>query len=251
MSLDLNQKQSAILFRPHIFIGDFVCLILQSKGEKKMKKHSFLLGLLLGIVTLLGWQLSAQEESKKGEVILIVPSQMCQHIELNGVKSGLTKAGYDVKVASSKATAANVMNQPIDVDMTLDKVRQAMRSALAVVFIGGPGTTEYFNNKEAHAIAKQTLKQKKVLGAICLAPNILANAGVLKGVKATCYASFSQANSKAGIKVDQADVVVDRRIVTGNGPGATAEFTEKLIEELKKSPGKSSKKSKSSRTKRK
>lgn len=217
-----------------------------------MKKYNFLLGLLICVMSLFGFQLVAQEE--KGEVILIVPSQMCQHIELNGVKAGLLEAGYGVKVASSKANATNVMNQPIEVDMTLDKVRQAMRSAVAVVFIGGPGTTEYFNNKEVHNIAKQTLKQKKILGAICLAPNILANAGVLRGVKATCYASFSQANSKSGIKIEDADVVVDRRIVTGNGPGATKEFTEKLIEELKStksSKGKSNKKSRPLRTKRK
>jgi len=53
----------------------------------------------------------------------------------------------------------------------------------AVVFVGGGGATEYFNDSIAHKIVKESIAKGKVLAAICIAPNILANAGVLKGKK--------------------------------------------------------------------
>ena len=50
-----------------------------------------------------------------------------------------------------------------------------------VVFIGGGGAAEYFDNPVAHKLAKGFFEHGKLTSAICIAPATLANAGVLNG----------------------------------------------------------------------
>ena len=70
----------------------------------------------------------------------------------------------------------------------------------------------------------------EVLGAICLAPAILARAGVLKDKAATAYESALPDLKKGGARVSDKAVVVDGKLVTGNGPKAAEEFAEKLVQ---------------------
>jgi protease I len=48
----------------------------------------------------------------------------------------------------------------------------------AVVFVGGGGSKIHFANEEVLRITKEMVKRKTVVAAICLAPVILANAGI-------------------------------------------------------------------------
>ena len=59
----------------------------------------------------------------------------------------------------------------------------------AIIFIGGQGSSQYFNDTSAHSLAKKFFNNNKIVGAICIAPSTLANAGLLKGKKANCYPS--------------------------------------------------------------
>ena len=52
----------------------------------------------------------------------------------------------------------------------------------AVIFVGGPGSSEYWDDPKAHSIAEETVAADKIPGAICIAS--LAKSGVLKGKKA-------------------------------------------------------------------
>jgi protease I len=74
----------------------------------------------------------------------------------------------------------------------------------------------------------------KVVAAICLAPVVLARAGILKGKKATYFnspVSFREMRAGGAVLVDKA-VVTDSRIVTANGPAAAAEFADAFIRTL-------------------
>ncbi|MEA3344083.1 MAG: DJ-1/PfpI family protein, partial [Patescibacteria group bacterium] len=74
----------------------------------------------------------------------------------------------------------------------------------------------------------------KLLGAICIAPAILARAGALKGKKATVWNS---AMDKSAIKILESNgaifqpepVVVENKIITANGSHAAEEFAETII----------------------
>ena len=102
----------------------------------------------------------------------------------------------------------------------------------AVIFIGGSGAKEYFNDKDAWNIAKQAAEKKKVLGAICIAPTILANAGVLKGVSATSFPSEENQLRRAGAKYKGTDVERDGLIITGSGPQAAVQFGQMIAKTL-------------------
>jgi protease I len=97
----------------------------------------------------------------------------------------------------------------------------------AILFIGGPGASSFFTDPEAHRIAREALRQGKILGAICIAPVILARAGVLKGKRATVWDSGGEQErilTDAGALCTGEAVTVDGKVVTGNGPQAAEEF---------------------------
>jgi protease I len=102
----------------------------------------------------------------------------------------------------------------------------------AVVFIGGAGARVFFDDEEAHALARDTLERGAVLGAICVAPSTLARAGLLKGVRATAFESQRDDLHAHGAVWSDLPVIVDGNIITANGPGAATEFGERLAEAL-------------------
>ncbi len=76
----------------------------------------------------------------------------------------------------------------------------------------------------------------KVLGAICLAPVTLANAGLLKNINATAFSSALNTLIKKGANCTGKDVEKDGLIVTASGPSAAKEFGVVLMEALKENP---------------
>ena len=107
----------------------------------------------------------------------------------------------------------------------------------AVVFVGGFGSSEYFDNPVARKIAKEGLDQDKILAAICLAPRILANSGVLKGKKVTCFSSVRKDIKAKGAMVSGEMVERDGKIITGNGPSASTKFGETIASALSEQRG--------------
>lgn len=96
----------------------------------------------------------------------------------------------------------------------------------AVVFVGGGGSKALFADADALRIARQMNDRGKVVAAICLAPVILANAGVLKGKKATVAGTQAKTLEAAGAIYTGPGVTVDGTIVTGNAPKASQAFAE-------------------------
>ena len=107
----------------------------------------------------------------------------------------------------------------------------------AVVFIGGGGAVEYFDNNDAHRIVQKMTNLHKVVAAICVAPVILAKAGILVGKNATVWSSLmNKKNIKelkdSGCSVLEERVVKDKKIITADGPAASKEFAEKIVETI-------------------
>ena len=166
------------------------------------------------------------------KALLIIAQQGFQDIELNGTRDGLLSAGFEVVLASTEAgecvgklggkeTAALALT---DVDVSdYDRIG----------FIGGPGASTLWQNKDAKRIAQDTMKAKKPLGAICIAPKILAAAEVLAGKKATVW---NEDGDQAGFlalhdaQYTGEDVTIDGLIVTANGPGAAVEFGQRFAD---------------------
>ena len=104
----------------------------------------------------------------------------------------------------------------------------------AVIFIGGSGASVYFDDETVLSIAKQAHQQNKVIGAICIAPALLAKANVLQGKRATVWSSSMDKSpikmlEQGGATYEDKPVVVDGKIITAQGPSAAKEFAEAVI----------------------
>ncbi|VAH58979.1 unnamed protein product [Triticum turgidum subsp. durum] len=105
-------------------------------------------------------------------------------------------------------------------------------SSLARRAGGMPGSVNLRECKVLERMVKMHAEKGGLYGAICAAPAVtLAHWGMLKGLKATCYPSFMEKFTAEVIPVNSR-VVVDRNVVTSQGPGTAIEFALALVEQL-------------------
>ena len=91
-----------------------------------------------------------------------------------------------------------------------------------VVLPGGlPGATNLRADQRVCNVACDFAATKHV-AAICAAPFILGELGLLEGRRATCFPGFEDALEGAFVKEDS--VVVDGSIITARGAGCAADF---------------------------
>jgi protease I len=102
----------------------------------------------------------------------------------------------------------------------------------AVVFVGGAGAEVFFDDTAAHALAREMRVQGKLISAICIAPSILARAGLLQGHRATSFPSRKDDLIAHGAVYTGEPVEIDGSIITANGPEAAYEFGEALADAL-------------------
>lgn len=97
---------------------------------------------------------------------------------------------------------------------------------------GLPGTDNLDNDPRIHRLLQSMQEQGRYTTAICAAPRVLANAGILNGKRATGFPGQLESLQREDIElVDQA-VVVDGKVITSRGPGTAMEFGLCLIEQL-------------------
>lgn len=104
-----------------------------------------------------------------------------------------------------------------------------------IVLPGGmPGSK---NLNEHPGLREQILnfhEQNKMLGAICAAPLVFGNLGILKNKKATCYPGYE--NQLHGAVVTGEKTEVSGNIITGKGAGVAIDFALKIVETIKGEP---------------
>ncbi len=194
-----------------------------------VKKIVFLLPLFL-LATCGGKKVPPQIAEGKKVVMIIAPKNFRDE-ELLKTKDILTKAGATVKVASTSLdTAIGMLGARVGVDLLLDSLKVADYDG--VVFVGGTGASQYWEDVKAHSIAQEAYRSGKVLGAICIAPVTLANAGLLQGKKATVWRSEQGKIEAKGAVYTGSPVQVDGRIITANGPTAAEEFGKAILKKL-------------------
>jgi protease I len=165
------------------------------------------------------------------KVALIIASRNFRDEEFSEPKALLEQAGAEITVASSTGEAARGMfGMWATPNTTIHEIDPDAFDA--VVFVGGSGAHEYFSDPTAHEIARKAAEIDTVLGAICIAPSTLANAGVLEGKRATSYPSEKENLIRRGAQYTGSLVEVDGKLITGIGPEAARSFGEALIQAL-------------------
>ncbi len=158
--------------------------------------------------------------------LLIIAQEGFQDIELNGTRTGLEEAGFTVELAS-KSRGLCVGKYEAEEQATVAIADVDVSRYDRIGFIGGPGAHALKDDPQAHRIARETLAVGKILGAICIAPTILAEAGVLKGKRATVWNQGGEEGIfliERGADYTGESVTVDGHIVTADGPESAEEF---------------------------
>ena len=141
----------------------------------------------------------------------------------------LRRAGLSVQTVSvmDEQVVAGAHGVPVLADKMFAEINP--EDAEMILLPGGlPGAT----NLDAHEGLSQMIldfaEADKPLAAICAAPLVLGNRGLLQGKKATCYPGFE--TYLQGAEYTAALVEKDGNIITGKGPGAAMEFAFAIVE---------------------
>jgi len=168
-------------------------------------------------------------------VLLVVPQSQIADIEYTTPRATLEAAGARISVASLTTEEASGKDLHLKPDLAIDNADPADYDAIAI--IGGWGTmNQLWDHPGLRQLITRADEEKKIVAAICAAPVVLARAGLLQGREATGSPDIKKGDQRMrneliahGAKYrDDQLVVVDGRLITGNGPQSSQAFGEAL-----------------------
>jgi 4-methyl-5(b-hydroxyethyl)-thiazole monophosphate biosynthesis len=144
----------------------------------------------------------------------------------------LRRAGIDVTTAGLDDRPVHASRGMVLVpDTTLDEALQ--HSYDIIVLPGGlPGADHLRNDARIIDLLREMAGNGKYTAAICAAPRVLAQAGLLDGKRATSFPGALDGASVPGLEYLEQPVVTDGRVITSRGPGTALDFALELIERL-------------------
>jgi protease I len=193
------------------------------------------------IFSLIFLPLKVEKPLEGKNILFIIAHKGFNDKEYSFPRSMFERLGAEVLVASSDTTVAEGMYElKVKPDTLLTQIEEVNFDA--IVFVGGVGVKKYWDDEKAHEIVKKAFEGErvKVIGAICIAPIILARAGILKWREATVW---TNAKTKFIFKEEQVryvgkPVVTSGKIVTANSPTAAKGFAEEIVRLLLQEKGK-------------
>lgn len=168
--------------------------------------------------------------------VAILATDGFEQSELFEPKKYLEKLGADVHVVAPKEGRIKgwdhgVWGDEVDVDVTVDDADESIYDAL--VLPGGVINPDKLRrNPEAVEFVRRFFESHKPVASICHGPQMLIEAGVVKGRTLTSFFSIKTDLDNAGaIWIDE-KVVVDNGLVTSRGPDDLEAFNDKIAEEI-------------------
>lgn len=166
------------------------------------------------------------------KVVMIIAEKDFRDEELLRPKEILEKNAISVKIASTTLNPVRgMLGAKVKPDMQVSDIK--IEDFAAIIFVGGIGASQYWEDPLAHKLAQEANRQNKLVAAICIAPVTLAKAGLLKGRRATVWSSEAGQLKAEGASYTGGDVEKDGNIITAAGPFAAGEFGEELARALK------------------
>lgn len=168
--------------------------------------------------------------------ILIIATDGFEQSELMEPKSLLEKAGASISIASLeegdiKGWQDGDWGESVSVDMTVDEVDEGNFDALLLP--GGQINPDVLRmNDRVIDLITAFNDAKKPIAAICHAPWLLAEAGIIRGKVVTGWPSVRADLTNAGGAVIDQSVAVDGNLITSRNPDDIPAFTRALIKAL-------------------
>lgn len=113
-------------------------------------------------------------------------------------------------------------------------IDQVMDEAFDMMVLPGgqPGANNLNGDPRIHQLLKRLNEEGRYTAAICAAPKVLADAGLLDGRRATSYPGALDGADFPRVDVQLERVVCDDKVITSRGPGTAMDFALALIELL-------------------
>lgn len=168
--------------------------------------------------------------------ILILATNGFEQSELETPLNDLKEKGAAVHVATPDGEDIKGWDQSdwgntVKADLKLTAVNADDYDA--IVLPGGQINPDLLRvNDDAIALIKSFAEKGKTIAAICHAPWLLIEAGLIKGRKATSYGSISTDMKNAGALWEDSEVVTDNGIITSRSPEDLDAFVSKIVEEI-------------------
>ena len=167
-------------------------------------------------------------------ILMVIAQNDFRDEELLTPKALFEDAGAQVTVAANApGTCTGMLGATVQASLAVRDAQAANYHALVIP--GGGGSPKYlWHNKDLHDLIHAFRNSGKQTHAICLSPAVLAIAGVLKGKRATVYATpeSKAAFEQAGATYIDEPVVTDGDLVTGRDPDAAQAFGERVVQML-------------------
>lgn len=176
------------------------------------------------------------EHDLSGKKVAILVAHGFEEAELTGPKKALEDAGAETHIVSPadarvKGWQHDHWGDEFEVDVPLGQAREAEYDAL--VLPGGQMNPDNLRvNDDAVRFARAFFDAHKPVAAICHAPWLLVEAGVVEGRRMTSYHSIRTDVENAGAEWVDEEVVVDNGLVTSRSPSDLPAFNRKLVEEV-------------------
>lgn len=153
------------------------------------------------------------------EIEALCPIDIMRRAQLNVTTVGI--GGQEITGAHNITIKTDIT----DCDFELIKEKNT-----DMVFLPGgmPGTLNLANSSTVINAINEAVANGKYVTAICAAPSVLGEMGLLKGKEAVCYPGFE--NKLTGARLSTSKVVLDNKILTAAGMGVAQELGLKIVE---------------------
>jgi len=172
----------------------------------------------------------------KEKKIAILTDNGFEEVELTSPKKALEDEGAIVHIVSMQKEKVKAWDHDHwSITLPVDKELKDAESEDydAVMIPGGVMNPDHMRmHSEYISFAQHFLESGKVVAAICHAPQLLIETGMLKGRELTSYPSLKTDLVNAGAIWDDKEVVVDNGMVTSRSPADLPAFNKKMVEEI-------------------
>ena len=143
----------------------------------------------------------------------------------------LRRAGVEIHMVSITGETKVTGSHGIEIKCDTCIGQENFSETELLVLPGGmPGTKNLGACKALTELLTASFETGKKLAAICAAPSVLGDLGILKGKKACCYPGFEEHLTGAQVVFDQ--VAQDGNVTTSRGMGTAIPFALSLVSQM-------------------
>lgn len=161
--------------------------------------------------------------------VLVILPEGFEEIEALTPIDLLRRAGAQVTLAALAPTPHVTGRCQITLHADTTLTEAAGQNYDLLFLPGGPGTLNLRSDMRVRELVQKQAAEGRWLAAICAAPTVLNDAGLLQGRRYTAHTSVEK---ELGHVLKNERVVVDGKIITSRGAGTALDFGLALVEKL-------------------